>query len=433
MAFNDATQPGVSGNLANDPGQRPPVVEGEDGETRLQRDVDLESMSDKFEAKRRQDLEDAMAEDPGLKANQEAMDAAQAAANVAAPGQENAAATAAAAATINAAATALGETQNAPVDGAGDVQPMNDPVPDPNAVPTELQNDPLKDYIVMHEGQPHMAIKVNGQDRLLPLERARAQVQKHVAAEIELQQARNTTKALNDREDQLHANEQALEARIARFGGSEDQPSVTPVADVDPVTLLPQAKDIVSTLFSGTEEQAAEKLANALAQTANTRTPTPPAAPVIDINAIATEAAGIAVQQVSEADKKKDEVKGFNTFQEVYPEIMADTNLFRMADGMTDDIADEYPSWSPSQVMAEAGKRTRDWLVEMKGGEVKPLPSIDPSINADPNANRQANKEGLVPIPRPSGVRHDNSVEVTPQETPQAVLAEIRASRGQPG
>lgn len=434
MAFEDATQPGVSNTSVDGTGPRAPMVEGEEGEQRLQRDVDLENMSDRFEAKRRNDLNEAMAEDPGLKANQDAMDAAQIAANNAAPGQENVAAAAAKAATMNAAATAMGETQQAkaPTDGAAEVIPLHEPAPDPSAVPEELQNDPLKDYITMHEGQPHMLIKVNGQDRLLPLDRARAQVQKRVAAEIELQQARETTKTLIDREEQLHANEQALEARINR-SGNEGQPPATPVVDVDPTTLMPQAREIISTMFSGTEEQAADKLATVLAETANMRTPTPQAAPVIDVNAIAKQAAGIAVQEVSDADNKKDEIAGFKQFQDDYPEIMSDTNLFRMADGMTDDISEENPAWSPSQVMTEAGKRTRDWLTEMKGGVVTTPALIDPSANADPNANRQANKEGLVPIPRPSGVRHDSSEPEEVPETPQAVLAGIRAARGQPG
>ena len=121
-----------------------------------------------------------------------------------------------------------------------------------------------------------------------------------------------------------------------------------------------------------------------------------------------------------------------------YPEIMSDKNLYKMADDMTDEIEKENPSWAISRVMDEAGKRTREWATNMRGGEPMVLPSANPNTppvqhNSTQENNRQTRKANLVRVPTAAAsgghVEADNSDNQ--EQTPQEAFADILASRGQ--
>jgi hypothetical protein len=172
------------------------------------------------------------------------------------------------------------------------------------------------------------------------------------------------------------------------------------------------------------------------------RAPAPVAQAPVDEKKITRDAARAAVGAIQTVARTKDVRTGYVKFQEDYPDIMGDAKLYKMADDMTDVIARENPSWSISDVMYEAGKRTREWVDQIRGVEpVAPeVPVLTPAIPAAPSValhptqTRQERKAGLVRMPQPAAAAvHQEIAEVEEAEqTPQEAFAELKAARGQP-
>lgn len=315
-------------------------------------------------------------------------------------------------------------------DGSASVQPMHEPSPEPSAAPQqpEVQDDILAEHIVMHDGQPMFKAKVDGQDMLIPLDRARQQIQKHEAAEVRLQNATAMQRQLETREAALQQNEAALQTRMAQLTQAPPSAGTTDVDD--PEALLGEAKELVSSLFTQDEDTAALNLAKLLSKS---RAPAQAPAPVIDEAQLVARAATVAVAEMTKQQVEEDAKTGFKRFRKDYPDIMRDRNLYAMADAMTDEIAVEFPDYKPSEVMVEAGNRVREWVKEMKGEKKKPDPD---DLNPKPKVtleDRQQRKEGLVPIPTAGTAQQQELHEEDEEaETPADVLAEYRKSRGQP-
>lgn len=288
-------------------------------------------------------------------------------------------------------------------------EPMHPESEEKEPLPDKYANDPLADFIVMDGDEPMFRTVVEGQEQLIPLDKARRELQKRIAGDIRLQQNAEWQRQLEQREAALKANEQAWQEKTA------SPPPSSP--DVDDVDFDAEAREVVSGLFTGSEEEAAAKLAKLLKGSRGATQATP----AIDPEQIAQQAAAAARKQIEADTIKKDVETGWTKFQEDYPEIAQDENLFRYADGMTDAIAAENPEWLPSQVMQEAGRRTREWL--------KTIQSPEPSDQA-PSNDRQERKRELRPMPR---VRQ-GTPEKEPEErepTPGDYIAELRKQRGQ--
>lgn len=309
-------------------------------------------------------------------------------------------------------------------DGAQAVQPMHpSAAPAPVAPPEGFEEHEMAQFIVMHQGAPHMKMKVHGVDKLIPMSRVQAQAQKLDAAEVSLQESNRFKKELDQREEAVRQNEAALQTRM---DGLTTPPPVTPGVVTE--ELVAESKEIISTLFRGDEDTAAQGLADLLTRTRAPAT----AAPAIDTTQIANEAAAVAVSTMTQIDLEKDAVKGLEEFTNAYPEIMADTALYQIADKMTDVIEGEHPEWPPSKLMMEAGKRTTEWLARQRG--VTPPDEEDPQPPANLDTNRQERKENLVRIPNPAlGAVSPHGGEPEEQvETPHDTIAAIREARGQP-
>lgn len=310
-------------------------------------------------------------------------------------------------------------------DGAQAVKPMHPPAEPtaPEPLPANLQNHAMADYIVMHDGEPHMKAKVHGIDKLIPMTKVQAQAQKQEAAEIMLEQAALLTKDLAQREEWIQQNEASLKLRM----GTLAQAPPPPDPGVADEVLLGESKEIISTLFRGDEDSAASQLANLLKRSQAPAIPVPP----IDTTQIVNQAAAVAVGKMTEIEKNKDAVGGLARFTESYPEIMADTILYNIADRWTDIIELENQDWSPTQVMMEAGARTTAWINGQRG--VTPPGDLPPADPASKDPNRQERKDNLVRIPNPAlGAVSPHGEFEEPVQTPSDALAEIKESRGQP-
>ena len=295
-------------------------------------------------------------------------------------------------------------------DGAASVQPFKDEAERKAKEAVRISHkgeDPLGDYVVRVDGKPMFRTTVDGQEKLIPLDAARAELQKHIAANIRLQSAAA-------RQKELDAREAALRKREAT--PVKAHPSATPVDE----TAL--AREVVRSLVTETEEQAAAKLAKTF------KTIRQAATPQIDLNQVREVAATTARQTVAVERTQAAFQDGFTQFQKDYPEIAKDSDLFALADKRSETIGNEHPDWTPEAVMKEAGRQTREWMKAMGFTPSAPKNGTPPA-STDPI--RQQRKDNLVPVPQPRSAR-PAVAEAEEDNSPTGTLAEIRKSRGQP-
>lgn len=426
--MNDtATQTGA----ADTPTLDPDVDTSQEVEVKLSpRDAALAAMGDRQEQMRQEELQEAIENDPGLAANQAAIEKEIAEAN--------------------AEAGITHEPDDTPSfgpvgsdDGAASRQAMHEPEPHPD-LPGTLQDDPLADFIEMHDGQPMVKLKVNGQEGLLPLADAKRQLQIGVSAEVRMQTAAERENALDARERKLTAGEAALSARMSTI--AQPQQPATPaqpqpgLSDED---LHEEAQGIFNTAFSGTEEDAAGKLAKTLIKIRDSAGRAAPTQ-VVDPHAIAQEAAALATGTLTRQSRKKDVATGYQSFKDNYPEIVNDPRLFKMADDLTEVIEREHPDWNIADVMDEAGKRTRDWVKGLTGqpqdtevDDPAPTPGDQnsPTVSEATTQHRQQRKAGLIPMPTQAGAAvHQEPEEPSDDggQSPQEAFLELKKARGQP-
>lgn len=312
-------------------------------------------------------------------------------------------------------------------DTAKEQEPPVDPpeqAVDNDHLPEEFRDDPLADFIVMDEANdtPMFVTKVNGEEKYIPLDRARQQLQKREAAEVELQNAKERQKVLDEREAQILASERALKAKLETPPEVASPLSVPDAPDVSDQDLETEAQAVVNSLFSGTEGEAVEHLAKVFKSMRPQQTQQP-----VDTNAIAERAAQIARQRSAQEDAQLDAKTGLEKFKDSYPDIAADQGLFNYADGLTDAIADEWKkegrAFKTSEVMMEAGKRTEAWVQSMKTPAAKPGPT--------PNNDRHERKRRLRPMPTSQSQGVPLSQGQEPEQTPADAVAEMRKARGQ--
>lgn len=270
--------------------------------------------------------------------------------------------------------------------------------------------DPLAEYVVRDKaGKAMFKTRVDGRDVLIPLEQARAQLQKHLAADARLEAIAKQRKELEARERQVQATEATLRTRA-------HQAEATPIDDT---ALDTEATELVRALVSRPEAEAAKALANTLKKVRQAP------GPRINEDEIVNRAVLRAKQEIAEHEQKRALESGFTEFTATYPDIAADSKLFDVADRATTAIAEEHPDWSPSKVMMEAGKQTRDWMQSL--GVISKPTSRTP---AEPNRRQEA-KSKLQPMPQSRSVRPEAAADPNAADDPQGYLAAIREARGQ--
>lgn len=266
--------------------------------------------------------------------------------------------------------------------------------------------DPLAGFVFMQEGKAMVRLKVDGAERLISADEARTMLQKNVAADARLQEAARLRKDLDARAVQIQAQAADLAKREAKL---TTQP---PPADAGDPDLDADSKSLAKVLLTGTEDEVAATVKTVLAKTRQAK------APVLDKNAIVTEVVqtvtasqqAAAVQAQAQVDIKK--------FDSEFADIVGDKKLYALADVISDEVKGEHPEWTTTQILTEAGNRTRDYAKGLQ----KPANPL--------RVNRQERKEQLRPMPQSrAGVPAPKEVEQ--RTTPAQTLAEIRKSRGQ--
>lgn len=315
--------------------------------------------------------------------------------------------------------------ENEGLDSREEIESTDEPETPPSRrdeLPPEYADDPLADYIVMDEenNRPMFVTKVDGQERYIDLEQARRQIQKQEAADLRLKNAAERQKALDAREAEIARQEAALAARVQTPVTSPSEPA----PDVSDQDLLVEAQQFVENMFNNSPDEASASLAQLLA---NMRHLQNKPAPQVDQQQLAqTTAALVRAQQLEDA-RQKDAVDGLEKFKTDYPEIMADRALYLYADDMTDSIAEEWNlegrSFTDSEVMLEAGRRTMEWRNRLAGKKSNPNPPT--------NNDRHERKRKLRPMPKSRSQAMQQEQQVEESQTPGDIVAEMRKARGQ--
>lgn len=408
----DAIQKDASAQTPTEPIMEPAFPSGPNPEHQGQskHSESVDEMSDRYEAEREAELQRQIAVDPDLAAVQSRAEAHQTAvsAQMADEASESEAASAAAEA-----------------DGAASVEPMHpsdkaedSPAPPAPSEPAAEAQPIDRKHIVEQDGVEYMRLNVEGQIQLVPLDRAVAELQKGVAGDARLARASQMNTELARRANALKQREESLESRMTSI-----QPPQGAVG-LDLNGLGEDSKGFVSTMFEGSEDEAAQKLAGLVERAVATRGITQPG---VDQNQVAA-----IVRQVVDRDKEVQDARSILAkFGRDFPDLAREENLFNQADKFCDTVEAEHPDWNRDQVMQEAGERTRRWIKTLAGVDSTSTQQEDSTPQPSLSSERHKNKTGLVPMPAPkTGVQPPVSAEVP--QTREDYLAEVRLSRNQP-
>lgn len=263
----------------------------------------------------------------------------------------------------------------------------------------------VDDYIVK-DANGKLAFKtiVDGKEVLVPVSRARAQLQKHEAADVRLQTA---SERLREADRIKAAAAQSAQPR---------SPSATDVSVDDDEALNAEAKELVTSLL---EEEDQDAIAKKLAKTLKGRTTK------VDPKAVAEEAVNLIRQQSTDAAL----VDGYNAYMKEFGETVdADPSLRAWHAAKVDELVAANPNWTPKQAMLEAGEMACKFAGIKRGSQVSDAGGDPPPAN-----DRQQRKQALQPVPQNrSAVRGTGAPEKTQPDTPRDVVNQMRKVRGQP-
>lgn len=265
-----------------------------------------------------------------------------------------------------------------------DVDPGN-----PDADQVALQQQPAK----VEPAAPRVSrIKVDGEEREVTDDELIRSYQKNAAADRRLEEASNLLREANERAAQLAAQ------------------VVTPPPVTTPETpdkdFQAEVKSVLSKLYEGDEDKAADALASLLMKTRGGDQPTP-TAPSIDIDQLTVQ-----IQQ------KMDIEKAFASIQSDYPDLIADPDL-EMLTAMKINRA--VASGTPrAQAMLESAAEVYKSVGKVAVGRQSESPKTG-------TAQRLDNKRKLDLVRPASGVASQHSVPQ--EEDASSVIAEMAARR----
>lgn len=311
-------------------------------------------------------------------------------------------------------AAGFGEDDDDPDEaGAGEEDGSGEEVAD--AAPDAAQES--ESPLFMKDGQWMVKMKVDGDVREIPYAKVLANAQKLEAGDLRLQEANRRLREAEEREQRLLGNEPGQQqnqppAQGADYQGQthEGQP------DEETKSLIKQYHEA---LLNGDDEETTNALLEKLA-TANRQQP------AVDVDAIAVRVKASVTESLQEQERQKERARqdddrkaalqaAYKTFTDEFEDIVGDPQLTAMADRLTLTVASEHPTYTPEEVMREAGNRTRKWLRDKTG-------AVETSV-------RQSRKRQLK-----TAAGNNARTTTPPSEKPKTRtdrLNEIRAARGQ--
>ena len=248
-----------------------------------------------------------------------------------------------------------------------------------------------------------MNLNVNGQEITRTVKEMQADSQKHLSADRRLQDIALQQKDFDVRLAELAQREEALNHQPVT---ENPQPSSQDVGEA----ALDGARHVVDEIFDGNTDSAAERLAQLLE---GRQQPTQ-----IDAGAIGRQATADAISQIESmnADKAYTESvgRGAEWVNEHHPEITASDSLTRFVDAEINVIMSNEPKTSPEQAI----KLATEAVLKQMGKPVEAEVS-----------SRTQNKAGLQREPARRAARKQRPEPVVIDNSPSAVIAEMRKQR----
>lgn len=271
----------------------------------------------------------------------------------------------------------------------------------------ELAPEPEPDSPVFKNDDGNYAVnlRVNGQDVSRTLDEMKADSQKHLSADMRLQELAAQQKNIASREAELKAQYDSFQAQIAE--AQNNQLSSQDVGE----DALEGAKAVMEQIYDGNTDDAAERLAKMIE---GRQQPTQ-----IDAKAIEDAATAKAIAQIESinADKAHSDsvAKGADWLNEAHPEILESEALTRYVDSEINQVVASNPSITP-----EAAIRLAADTVLTQMGKAPQEQQV---------SSRNQNKAALQREPvRQSGKR--TRVEpVVEDNSPAATIARMREDR----
>lgn len=246
-----------------------------------------------------------------------------------------------------------------------------------------------------HQGASNtLTVKIDGIEKTIPIEQAKAVIQKNLAADKRLNEAVLKQQELNQWEQQLQTREKKLPV--------PDEPEITPDNVKDNI------QTAVDKLYDGDTDEAVDALMKVVGR--NTTT--------LDTDTISAQATESVMQNLRQREFNTEVEQGKQQFVSEYKNIANDPELYNMADRKTIDLMNTYPSWTPTQIIMEAGRQTQAWVNGINGGVTQP--------------SREARKSQLQSLPRSQGsVAYQAPEPIKGSNAPKDVISDMKQARGQ--
>lgn len=233
-------------------------------------------------------------------------------------------------------------------------------------------------------------VKVDGIEQEIPIDQAKATLQKNMAADKRLNDAVLKQRELQQWEQRLQQQEQQLQL---------------PVTPPDTTKKLQVAVDA---LYDGDTEDAVKALSEVIGR--NTATLNP--------EQISQQASEHVMQTLAKRQFDSDVAKANTQFHQEFADIASDPTLLNMADQKTIELMSLHADWTPSQITTEAGRQTREWV---QGLTSQRSPTT-----------RVERKQNLQSMPSTSGsVAYQPPAKNDGPKSAKEVIAAMRQSRGQ--
>ena len=294
-----------------------------------------------------------------------------------------------------------GEADAIPTDAAAEPETVEQPASSPR---NEMINHIIDQREQMQQEESNasepntepeaLTVKVDGIEQQIPIDQARATIQKNMAADKRLNDAALKQQQLQEWEQRLAVREQQL------------QQAPPPSMEGDIQVKLQAAVDA---LYDGDTDDAVKALSEVIGgRTSATLNPD-------EISKKATEQ---VMQTLAKREFNAERDRGVEQFKSDYADIASDPHLWDMTDLKTVELMTQHPEWSPTQIINEAGRQTRQWVQQLSG--------------QSPTPNRAERKSQLQTLPRSTGsVAYQPPARNTEPSTPQQVIADMKQARGQ--
>ena len=280
-------------------------------------------------------------------------------------------------------------------------------------VEEEIQQEDPKSPVWFKNGNWVTSVKVNGEEVEVPFDGLKTSHQKDAASQQRFEQAAQRERFLAEKEQELKAYAQALQAQTQQATPPEEDEKSESDTDY---------KALVSQYHQALYEDDADKAAELLQTLTTGRTQE--ATPNVEeaVNRALQEA--FTRQQVEQAKHQQKAYEGsvkeaVSWFEKEYPDVAGNSELRAIADNKTVTIMKEQPSLAPGQIIHAAAEYAREWAhLNLTGGK---------GTNA-----RAERKKKIVSEPKPARKTAKIGEDEELEKTPSQVIEDMRKSRGQP-